>query len=136
QPRLGIAGQDGDDDIVQGVVLMRRGEKSIPTIRAIEAEVRYINQSGLLPPGVRIERIYDRSDLIRVTTRTVLDNLVSGVLLIFLVQWLFLGNLRSAIVVAVTIPFALSLAVTMIVVTGQSANLLSVGAIDFSLVVD
>jgi cobalt-zinc-cadmium resistance protein CzcA len=136
EPRLGIAGQDSDDDIVQGIVLMRRGEQSIPTIRAIEAQVRYINQSGLLPPGVRIERIYDRSDLIHVTTRTVLENLVSGVLLIFLVQWLFLGNLRSAIIVAATIPFALSLAVAMIVATGQSANLLSVGAIDFGLIVD
>ncbi|HTT06776.1 MAG TPA: CusA/CzcA family heavy metal efflux RND transporter [Steroidobacteraceae bacterium] len=136
EPRLGIAGQDDDDDIVQGIVLMRRGEQSIPTIRAIEAQVRYINASGILPPGVHIERIYDRSDLIHVTTRTVLHNLVSGVLLIFLVQWLFLGNLRSAVIVAATIPFALSLAVAMIVLTGQSANLLSVGAIDFGLIVD
>ncbi|HEX4051885.1 MAG TPA: CusA/CzcA family heavy metal efflux RND transporter [Steroidobacteraceae bacterium] len=136
EPRLGIAGQDDDDDIVQGIVLMRRGEQSIPTIRAIEAQVRYINSSGLLPPGVHIERIYDRSDLIHVTTRTVVHNLVSGVLLIFLVQWLFLGNLRSALIVATTIPFALSLAVAMIVLSGQSANLLSVGAIDFGLIVD
>lgn len=136
EPRLGIAGQDDDDDIVQGIVLMRRGEQSIPTIRAIEAEVRHINTAGILPPGVHIERIYDRSDLIRVTTRTVLHNLLSGIALIFLVQWLFLGNLRSALIVSATIPFALSFAVAMIVVSGQSANLLSVGAIDFGLIVD
>src|SRR6202790_2917349 len=86
-PRLGIAGQDADDDIVQGIVLMRRGAKSIPTIRGVEAEVDKINASGILPPGVRVERIYDRSDLIHVTTRTVLQNMLMGVLLIFIIQW-------------------------------------------------
>src|SRR5258708_38584839 len=89
-----------------------------------------------LPPGVRIERLYDRSDLINVTTRTVLHNMVFGVVLIFFVQWLFLGNLRSALVVATTIPFALLFAITMLVLRGETANLLSVGAIDFGLVVD
>ncbi len=136
QPRLGIAGQDGDDDIVQGIVLMRRGAQSIPTIRAIEAEVNRINTTGVLPPGVQIRRIYDRTDLIHVTTRTVLHNLLLGVVLIFLIQWVFLGNLRSAVIVAATIPFALSFAVGLIVLSGESANLLSVGAIDFGLIVD
>jgi heavy metal efflux system protein len=136
QPRLGIAGQDDDDDIVQGTVLMRRGEQSMPTIRAVEAEVEKINNSNILPPGVRIERIYDRSDLINVTTRTVLHNMIFGMVLIFFVQWLFLGNLRSALIVATTIPFALFFAITILVLRGESANLLSVGAIDFGLVVD
>jgi cobalt-zinc-cadmium resistance protein CzcA len=136
QPRLGIAGQDGADDIVQGIVLMRRGAQSIPTIRAVEAEVERINATGILPPGVRVERVYDRSDLISVTTRTVLHNMVLGIVLIFLVQWLFLGNLRSALIVAATIPFALSFAITLLVLSGESANLLSVGAIDFGLIVD
>jgi len=135
-PRLGIAGQDDDDDIVQGIVLMRRGEQSMPTIRRVEAEVEKINSSGILPPGVQIERIYDRSDLINVTTRTVLHNMVFGIVLIFFVQWLFLGNLRSAVIVATTIPFALFFAITMLVLRGESANLLSVGAIDFGLIVD
>jgi cobalt-zinc-cadmium resistance protein CzcA len=135
-PRLGIAGQDADDDIVQGIVLMRRGAKSIPTIRGVEAEVDKINSSGILPPGVRVERIYDRSDLINVTTRTVLQNMLMGVLLIFVIQWIFLGNLRSALIVATTIPFALSFAIGLLVLTGESANLLSVGAIDFGLIVD
>jgi cobalt-zinc-cadmium resistance protein CzcA len=136
QPRLGIAGQDDDDDIVQGIVLMRRGEQSMPAIRRVEAEVEKINSSNILPPGVRIERIYDRSDLINVTTRTVLHNMVFGIVLIFFVQWLFLGNLRSAVIVAATIPFALFFAITMLVLRGESANLLSVGAIDFGLIVD
>jgi heavy metal efflux system protein len=136
QPRLGIAGIDGDDDIVQGIVLMRRGAASSPTIERVQREVEQLNASGLLPPGVRIERIYDRSDLIRVTTRTVLHNMLAGVALIFLLQWSFLGNLRTAIIVALTIPFALAFAITLMVLRGESANLLSVGAIDFGLVVD
>ena len=135
-PRLGIAGLNDNDDIVQGIVLMRRGAQSIPTIRRVEAEVDHINASGVLPPGVRIERIYDRSDLVHVTTHTVLRNMIAGIVLIFLLQWLFLGNLRSAIIVATTIPFALSFAIGLMVMRGESANLLSVGAIDFGLVVD
>jgi len=136
QPRLGIAGQDDDDDIIQGIVLMRRGEQSMPTIRRVEAEVAKINSSSILPPGVRIERVYDRSDLISVTTRTVLHNMVFGIVLIFCVQWLFLGNLRSAVIVATTVPFALFFAISLLVLRGESANLLSVGAIDFGLIVD
>jgi cobalt-zinc-cadmium resistance protein CzcA len=135
-PRLGIAGQDGDDDIVQGIVLMHRGERSSPTIKAVEAEVEKINSSGILPPGVHIQKIYDRSDLIAVTTNTVLHNMIEGMVLIFLIQWLFLGNLRSAIIVAATIPFALFFAILIMDIRGESANLLSVGAIDFGLVVD
>src|ERR1019366_8861530 len=135
-PRLGIAGYNDADDIVQGIVLMRRGAKSVPTIKRVEAVVDHINQSGILPPGVSIQRIYDRSDLINITTRTVLHNMIAGIALIFLLQWAFLGNLRSAVIVAMTIPFALSFAIGLMVLRGESANLLSVGAIDFGLVVD
>jgi heavy metal efflux system protein len=135
-PRLGIAGYDDVDDIVQGIVLMRRGAQSIPTIKRVEAEVDKVNSSGILPPGVSIQRIYDRSDLIHVTTHTVLHNMVAGIVLIFLLQWAFLGNMRSAVIVATTIPFALSFAIGLMVLRGESANLLSVGAIDFGLVVD
>jgi cobalt-zinc-cadmium resistance protein CzcA len=135
-PRLGIAGQDDDDDIVQGIVLMNRGEKSTPTIKGVEDEVEKINSTNILPPGVKIKTIYDRKNLINVTTETVLHNMAEGVILIFLVQWLFLGNLRSAVIVAATIPFALCFAILIMTVLGESANLLSVGAIDFGLVVD
>src|SRR6516162_1636123 len=136
KPRLGIAGKDADDDIVQGIVLMRRGEQSMPTIKRVEREVERINSSNILPPGVRIERIYDRKDLIDITTRTVLHNMAFGILLIFALQWIFLGNLRSALIVGATIPFALFFAVGIMVARGESANLLSVGAIDFGLIVD
>src|SRR5215510_3347832 len=136
QPRLGIAGQNQDDDIVQGIVLMRRGEQSSPTINRVEKLVEKINSSTILPPGVRIERIYDRNDLIETTTRTVLENMVVGIGLIVLLQWIFLGDLRSALIVGATIPFALFFAVIILVMRGESANLLSVGAIDFGLIVD
>ncbi len=136
KPRLGIAGMNMDDDIVQGIVLMRRGEQSSPTIARVEQLVTSINKSSILPPGVRIERIYDRKDLIDTTTHTVLHNMVVGILLIVLLQWLFLGNLRSAVIVGATIPFALFFAVIIMVLRGESANLLSVGAIDFGLIVD
>jgi heavy metal efflux system protein len=136
EPRLGVAGHDDDDDVVQGIVLMRRGAKTMQTLRLVEAEVDRINASDLLPPGVRIERIYDRSVLVDITTRTVLHNMVMGVLLIFAIQWLFLGDLRSALIVSATIPFALLFAVVILVLSGESANLLSMGAIDFGIIVD
>src|SRR5581483_5107946 len=136
QPRLGIAGQDDDDDIVQGIVLMRRGAETLPTLKGVLAEVDKINNSGVLPPGVHIERIYDRSALVSITTHTVLHNMVMGVLLIFFIQWLFLGDLRSALIVSATIPFALLFAVVILVLSGESANLLSMGAIDFGIIVD
>src|SRR3978361_2304443 len=136
KPRLGIAGLDQDDDIVQGIVLMRRGEQSSPTITRVEQLVASINRSSILPPGVHIERIYDRKDLIDITTATVLHNMVVGILLIVLFQWMFLGDLRSALIVGATIPFALFFAVIILVLRGESANLLSVGAIDFGLIVD
>jgi cobalt-zinc-cadmium resistance protein CzcA len=136
QPRLGIAGKDDADDIVQGIVLMRRAEQSMPTIKRVAEEVERINSGNILPPGVRIERIYDRKELIDITTKTVLHNMVVGIGLIFFLQWMFIGNLRSAIIVGMTIPFALFFAIGILVVRGESANLLSVGAIDFGLIVD
>ena len=135
-PRLGIAGYNNDDDIVQGTVLMQRGAQSMPTIEAVQKEVTEINVSGILPPGVHLDRIYDRSDLIHLTIHTVLENLLGGIALIFILQWVFLGNLRTAIIVAATIPFALAFAILILVMQGESANLLSVGALDFGLVVD
>src|SRR6201986_3433157 len=136
QPRLGIAGENDVDDIVQGIVLMRRGEQSSPTIARVEELVDRINNSSILPPGVHIERIYDRKDLIETTTKTVLENMVFGIILIVLLQWVFLGDLRSAMIAGATIPFALFFAVIILVIRGESANLLSVGAIDFGLIVD
>ena len=136
QPRLGIAGLDQTDDVVEGIVLMRRGAQSKPTIERVKAEIEKINAGNVLPPGVQLRKIYDRSELIDLTTRTVLHNMLVGIALIFLLQWAFLGNLRSAVIVAATIPFALAFAICLMVLRGESANLLSVGAIDFGLIVD
>ena len=136
RPRLGAAGRDNESDVVEGIVLMRRGEKTIDVIQGIEAEVNAINNSDLLPKGVRIQPFYSRRDLINVTTNTVLHNLVFGILLVFLIQYVFLGDLRSAIIVSATIPVALFFSAMIMVLRGDSANLLSVGAIDFGIIVD
>lgn len=135
-PRLGIAGHEGDDDVVLATVLMRRGEQTLPTIHGVQAEVARINAGGVLPPGVKIVPLYDREDLVNVTTRTVLHNIVEGVFLILFIQWLFLGDFRGAVVVAATIPFAFLFAILTIQARGESANLLSLGALDFGLLVD
>jgi cobalt-zinc-cadmium resistance protein CzcA len=135
-PRLGIAGRDRDPDIVEGIVLMRRGEKTLEVLKRVEAEVERINQSDVLPAGVRIAPYYNRRELVEVTTRTVLHNLIFGVVLVFAIQWIFLGDLRSALIVAATIPFALFFSTIILVLRGDSANLLSVGAIDFGIIVD
>jgi cobalt-zinc-cadmium resistance protein CzcA len=134
--RLGIAGRDSDPDVVEGIVLMRRGEKTLNVIRRIEAEVDKMNRTGVLPAGVQITPYYDRRDLIGVTTGTVLHNVIFGIVLLFFIQLIFLGDLRSAIVVCATIPVALFFSVIMMVIRGDSANLLSVGAIDFGIIVD
>jgi heavy metal efflux system protein len=135
-PRLGIAGRDADPEIVEGIVLMRRGEKTTEVLRRIEAEVEKINTSGMLPAGMQLKPFYDRRDLIDVTTRTVLHNVVFGIVLIFIIQYLFLGDLRSALVVLATIPVALFFSGVIMVLRGESANLLSVGAIDFGIIVN
>ncbi len=95
-----------------------------------------VNSDGTLPPGVRVVPFYDRGSLVSVTTHTVLHNLVFGCLLVFFIQWIFLGNLRSAIIVGANIPFALLFSVTILYLMGESANLLSVGAVDFGIIVD
>ncbi|MBX9699246.1 MAG: CusA/CzcA family heavy metal efflux RND transporter [Acetobacteraceae bacterium] len=135
-PRLGIAGHEGDSDVVLATVLMRRGEQTLPTIRGVQAEVARINAGGILPPGVKIVPLYDREDLVKITTRTVTRNIVEGVLLILLVQYLFLGDFRGALVVAATVPFAFLFAILLMLARGESANLLSLGALDFGLLVD
>jgi heavy metal efflux system protein len=135
-PRLGIAGKDRDDDVALAIVVMGRTYHANEVIPRIEAEIEKMNADGSLPPGVKLVPYYDRTALISVTTSTVLHNLIYGCALVFLIQWIFLGNLRSAIVVGANIPFALFFAVIIMVLTGQDANLLSVGAVDFGIIVD
>ena len=135
-PRLGICGRDNEDDVVASIVVMSRVEQTASMLPKVKAEIDRMNHDGSLPPGVRVVPFYDRGSLIAVTTRTVLHNLLFGCLLVFLVQWIFLGDLRSAIIVGVNIPFALFFAIMLLVVQGESANLLSVGAVDFGIIVD
>jgi heavy metal efflux system protein len=135
-PRLGIAGKDNDDDVVLSIVVMNRTLHTNEVLPGIKAEVAKMNSDGTLPPGVKLVPYYDRASLVEVTTHTVLHNLIFGCLLVFFIQWIFLGDLRSAVVVAANIPFALAFAIIMLVVTGQDANLLSLGAVDFGIIVD
>jgi cobalt-zinc-cadmium resistance protein CzcA len=135
-PRLGIAGRDHDDDVAAAIVVMRRTEHTNAVIPKVKAEVQRLNSDGSLSPGVKIVPFYDRSVLVGVTTHTVLHNLIFGCLLVFLIQWVFLGDLRSAIIVSVNIPFALFFAIIILVLQGEDANLLSLGAVDFGIIVD
>ena len=135
-PRLGIVGQDNDEDIVQGVVLMRYGGETMPTLKGIYERVDFIDKNNILPPGMKIEPYYDRGDLVSLTTHTVLENLAVGMTLVSLVLFLFLGHARAALITAVNIPIALLVAFSGMVATGTSANLISLGAIDFGIVVD
>ena len=136
RPRLGILGRDKQDDVVGAIVVMRRTEKTADMIPKVEAEIEKLNHDGSLPPGVKVVPFYDRSSLVALTTHTVLHNLIFGCLLVFLIQWVFLGNLRSAVIVGLNIPFALFFATILLVILGESANLLSVGAVDFGIIVD
>lgn len=135
-PRLGKAGRDNEDDVVAAIVVMNRTMHTNDVVARVKAEVAKINSDGTLPPGVKIVPFYDRTSLVSVTTHTVLHNLIFGCLLVFLIQWIFLGDLRSAIIVAVNIPFALFFSIIILVINGQSANLLSLGAVDFGIIVD
>jgi heavy metal efflux system protein len=135
-PRLGIAGRDGDDDVAAAIVVMRRTEHTNDILPKVQAEVEKLNKDGSLPSGVKIVPYYDRSALVGVTTRTVLHNLIFGCLLVFFIQWVFLGDLRSAIIVGINIPFALFFSIIILVLRGEDANLLSLGAVDFGIIVD
>jgi heavy metal efflux system protein len=160
QTRLGRLSQDKpldasneewsrEDEKVQGIILMRKGEKSLPTLRAVKEKVDELNgfvtdpvtgqreaKGGRLLPGVTLEPYYDRIDLVNATTRTVEHNLVMGIVLVMMLLMMFLSNVRSAIIVAVNIPLALLFAFSVLFVRGKSANLLSIGAVDFGIIVD
>ena len=135
-PRLGEAGRDYNEDVVTAIVIMDRTLRANEVLGRVEAEIAKINQDGTLPPGVRAVPFYDRGSLISVTTHTVLHNLIFGCVLVFLIQWIFLGDLRSAIIVGANIPFALLFSVILLYLMGESANLLSIGAVDFGIIVD
>ena len=135
-PRLGEAGRDAENDVVTGVVVMNRLMQTKEVIARVKEAVETLNSDGSLPQGVQLATYYDRSTLVNVTTHTVIHNLIFGCVLVFLIQWIFLGDLRSAVIVSVNIPFALFFSIMILVLLGESANLLSLGAVDFGIIVD
>ena len=134
-PRQGVAGMDADDDIVTGVVLMRKGENPSEVLGRVKEKVAFLN-ANVLPAGVQIEPFYDRTWLIDKTLKTVFKNLSEGAALVALVLLLFLGNLRAALIVALVIPLSLLATFIGLSWVGIPANLLSLGAMDFGIIVD
>jgi heavy metal efflux system protein len=135
-PRLGIVGKDDRDEVVEGIVLMRKYGDTLRTLKGVEAKVQELNTAGVMPPGYKAVPYYDRTLLVDTTLRTVFENLGFGMLLVFLVLIFFLGNLRTALIAAVNIPLAMCGAFILLSLTGIPANLLSLGAVDFGIIID
>jgi cobalt-zinc-cadmium resistance protein CzcA len=134
-PRLGQFGFNQTDDAVEGIILMRRGEQAQVVLKRVEAKTRELNDQ-VLPKDVKVVPYYDRSDLVALTTRTVADNLIRGILLVVVVLIFFLYDVRSGLIVAITVPLALLIAFMCLDLRDIPANLLSIGAIDFGILVD
>jgi cobalt-zinc-cadmium resistance protein CzcA len=132
---IGRVGRDYNPDIVQGVVLMRKGEKSMPTLKGVRKKVETLNNT-VLPKDMKIVPYYDRTDLINITTHTVTHTLITGMVLVAFILFAFLGDLRASLVVALSIPLSLMFTFILMVIRGDSANLISMGAIDFGIIVD
>ena len=135
QPPLGRVGRDADGNIVEGIVLLQRGEQSLPALRGLRERTAALN-NGLLPHGIKINTIYDRTALIEVTTETVRHVVLTGLALVTFLLLIFLGDVPLSLLTALTIPFAVLFAFGLMSVTGRSANLISIGAIDFGIIVD
>jgi cobalt-zinc-cadmium resistance protein CzcA len=127
-----------EDDVVQCIVLLRKNEDTLPALRDVEEKVKELNNPtyGRMLPGVEIEPYYDRQDLLNITTETVRENLMVGIGLVTLILLVFLSNVRTALIVAINIPLALLFAFSVLFLRGKSANLLSIGAVDFGIIVD
>src|SRR5579863_10411651 len=134
-PRLGEFGFMKTDDAVEGVILMRRGEQTQVVLQGVEKKTEELNH-GILPPDVKVRPYYDRSDLVRITTDTVENNLLRGMALVLIVLIFFLVSVRAAVITALTIPLSLLFAFIVLHAHDVAANLLSIGAIDFGIVID
>jgi cobalt-zinc-cadmium resistance protein CzcA len=133
--RLGKVGINERDDVVEGVVLLQRGEKALPVLERVHKKMQELNERRL-PAGVQLTTFYDRTVLIHTTIETVIDILIAGVLLVSVILYVFIGHLRTAVIVALTVPVALLFTFSIMVLRGDSANLISLGAIDFGIIVD
>ena len=134
-PRLGQFGFNSQNDAVEGVIVMRTGEQAQTVLKQVQAKTEELN-NNVLPKDVKVVPFYDRSDLIRLTTRTVEDNLLRGIILVVVILIFFLYDLRSGLIVAISIPFSLLFAFICLDLRDIPANLLSIGAIDFGILVD
>jgi cobalt-zinc-cadmium resistance protein CzcA len=134
-PRLGEFGFNKNDDAVEGVIMMLRGDQTQNVLRGVEEKTRELNEH-ILPPDVKVRPFYDRSDLVALTVKTVEDNMLLGMTLVLLVLIFFLVSVRAAVIVALTIPLALLFSFIFLHARGVAANLLSIGAIDFGIIID
>jgi cobalt-zinc-cadmium resistance protein CzcA len=135
-PRLGIVGMNDNDEMVQGIVLMRKYGNTLTALDGVEAKTRQLNTSGMLPKGYKAVPYYDRRELVYTTLHTVFENLSLGMVLVFVVLLFFLGNLRTAFIAAINIPLSMFGAFILLYLTGTPANLLSLGAVDFGIIID
>jgi cobalt-zinc-cadmium resistance protein CzcA len=134
-PRLGQVGRDNHNDVVEGIVVMRKGENPSVVIKKVQDKINYLNEK-VLPAGVKIDTFYNRDNLIRFATHTVLHNMLEGILFVTVIVFLFMADWRTTVTVAIVIPLALLFAFVCLTLKGMSANLLSMGAIDFGIIID
>ncbi|MHB1935192.1 MAG: efflux RND transporter permease subunit [Acidobacteriaceae bacterium] len=135
QPPMGRVGRNNDSNVVQGIVLLQKGEQSLPALHALKEKVFHLDRGNLLPPGMQIKPYYDRTKLIHITTDTVEHIILTGLILVTLVLVVTIGDFRTTLLTTLTIPFSVLFAVTLMVLTDHSANLISIGAIDFGILV-
>jgi cobalt-zinc-cadmium resistance protein CzcA len=134
-PRVGQVGLNDNDDVVEGIIVMRKGENPSEVLARVKEKIEELNTS-ILPPDVKMETFYDRDNLISYCTKTVMHNLMEGIILVTVIVFLFMADWRTTVIVAVVIPLSLLFAFFMLHLKGMSANLLSLGAIDFGIIID
>jgi len=134
-PRLGQVGRDKQNDVVEGIIVMRKGENPSEVIKRVQEKITYLNEK-ILPPDVKINTFYNRNDLIDFATETVLHNMLEGIIFVTVIVFLFMADWRTTVIVAIVIPLALLFAFVCLTLKGMSANLLSMGAIDFGIIID
>jgi len=134
-PRLGQVGRGAQNDVVEGIVVMRKGENPSDVIKRVQARITYLNEK-VLPPDVKINTFYNRNDLIEFATHTVLHNMLEGIIFVTVIVFIFMADWRTTVIVAIVIPLALLSAFIWLTLKGMSANLLSMGAIDFGIIID
>ncbi|CAN5218643.1 CusA/CzcA family heavy metal efflux RND transporter [soil metagenome] len=134
-PRLGQVGRDAQNDVVEGIIVMRKGENPSEVIKRVQAKITYLNEK-ILPADVKINTFYNRNDLIDFATETVLHNMLEGIIFVTVIVFLFMADWRTTVIVAIVIPLALLFAFICLTLKGMSANLLSMGAIDFGIIID